>query len=134
MSEFDPIAYIKEVGGVVKFGSGVLGKSAIALGILLFGIVIAAARLHSDGAIIAALVLGAGVFFAWLFYVLRFASQHPDVAVLEGAEWSSFQRFQAAAKGFVPDLSDKAPVPLPGSQAALPGEPPLLTADEEGGL
>jgi hypothetical protein len=123
MSEFDPIAYIKEVGGVVKFGSGVLGKSAIALGVLLFGVVIAAARLHSDYAIIAVLIVGAIVFFGWLFHVLKFAEQHPDIAVLEGAEWSSFQRFQAAAKGYLPSPEDKKPILAPGTPDNLiPGE------------
>lgn len=114
MSDFDPIAYIKEVGGVVKFGSGVLGKSAIALGVLLFGVVIAVARLHSDGAIIAVVIVGATVFFGWLLYVLKFAEAHPDIAVLEGAEWSSFQRFQAAAKGYVPQEKQQ-PIIAPGS-------------------
>jgi hypothetical protein len=127
MTDFDPIAYIKEVGGVVKFGSGVLGKSAIALGVLLFGVVIAAARLHSDEAIIGALVLGAIVFFGWLLYVLKFASQHPDIAVLEGAEWSSFQRFQAAAKGYVPAPAEQRPTLPPGSSL-------LLTVDADGAV
>jgi hypothetical protein len=90
MTDFDPIAYIKEVGGVVKFGSGVLGKSSIALGILLVAVVIAVARLHSDGAIIGVLAVGAIIFFCWFRYVLKFAEEHPDIAVLEGAEWSSF--------------------------------------------
>lgn len=129
MVDFDPIAYIKEVGGVVKFGSGVLGKSAIALGILLFAIVIAAARLHSDGAIIGVLIVGAIVFFGWLFYVLRFASKHPDIAVLEGAEWSSFQRFQAAAKGFIPPaVSEQAPS---SNALAIVLSDPLKPKEEE---
>ncbi|MGB9234743.1 MAG: hypothetical protein WCC04_10040 [Terriglobales bacterium] len=115
MSDFDPIAYIKEVGGVVKFGSGVLGKSAIALGVLLFGVAIAAARLHSDIAIISVVIVGAVVFFGWLVHVLKFAEEHPDITVLEGAEWSSFQRFQAAAKGYVPSPDDKKPALAPGT-------------------
>ena len=121
MPDSDILNTIKEVGGVFKFGSGVLGKSAIALGVLLVAVIIAAARLHSDGAIIAALILGAVVFFGWLIYVLQFASKHPDVAVLEGAEWSGYQRFQAAAKGYTPVLPGKA-VPLPGSESLLPGD------------
>jgi len=128
MSDFDPIAYIKEVGGVVKFGSGVLGKSAIALAILLFAVIIAAARLHSDGAIVAVLIIGAAVFFGWLFYVLKFAAKHPDIAVLEGSEWSSFQRFQAAAKGYLPASTEQRPTLAPGSSIPLLDNP---KADDE---
>jgi len=119
MPDSDILNTIKEVGGVFKFGSGVLGKSAIALGVLLLGIVVAAARLHSDGAIIGALILGAVVFFGWLLYVLRFASKHPDIAVLEGAEWSGYQRFQAAAKGYIPSVSEQRPTLAPGSTLSL---------------
>lgn len=121
MADFDPIAYFKEVGGVVKFGNGVLGKSAVALAILLAAIVIAVFRLHSDSAIVGALLLGGLVFGGWFVCVLKFASDHPDVALLEGAEWTTYQRFQAAAKGFVPGPSDRIPTPLPGSAPdALP--------------
>ena len=44
--------------------------------------------------------------FVWLYKVLKFAGEHPDIAVLEGAEWSGYQRFQAAAKGFIPAASE----------------------------
>ncbi len=132
MSDFDPIAYIKEVGGVVKFGSGVLGKSAIALGVLLFAVAIGVARLHSDVAIIGVLVLGAVAFFGWFKYVLKFASDHPDIAVLEGAEWSSFQRFQAAAKGYVPTLEERQATTITGSQQMLTKENrPLDNSEQE---
>src|SRR4051812_6499898 len=94
----NPVEYLKEAGGIFKFGSGVLGKSAIALGVFLISIGIAVSRLHSDIAIISAIAIGGLFFFVWLFYVLRFAEKHPDVAVLEGSEWSGFQKFQAAAK------------------------------------
>lgn len=113
---FNPIAYIKEVGGVLKFGSGVLGKSAVALGILLFAIIIGAWRLHSDGAILGVIGLGVVVFLGWFFYVLDFAGKHPDVALLEGGEWTGFQRFQAAAKGFIPSQAEQQLTIADGSQ------------------
>src|SRR5262252_7670791 len=102
MPESEILNSIKEIGGVFKLGSGVLGKSAIAIGILLIAVIVAAARLHSDAAILAVIALGAGALFLWLHRVLKFAGEHPDIAVLEGAEWSGYQRFQAAAKGFIP--------------------------------
>jgi hypothetical protein len=114
MSEFDPIAYIKEVGGVLRFGSGVLGKSAIALGVLLIAVAIAAARLHSDSAIICVIVIAAIVFLGWFGCVLWFAGNHPDVAVLEGAEWSGYRKFQAAAKGYIPSSEEQRPSLSPG--------------------
>jgi hypothetical protein len=106
---------VKEVGGVFKFGSGVLGKSAIALGVLLIAVIVAAARLHSDGAIIAVIAIGAVIFFGWFAYVLKFAADHPDAALLEGAEWSSYHRFQAAAKGHIPSPAEQQPTLSPGS-------------------
>jgi hypothetical protein len=129
--DFDIINSIREVGGVFKFGSGVLGKSAIALGVLLLGIVIATARLHSDGAIIGVLILGAAAFFGWLIYVLRFASKHPDIAVLEGAEWSGYQRFQAAAKGYIPSIEEQRPTLAPGSALSLTASPDAIAKDGE---
>lgn len=131
MPDSDIIDRIKEVGGVFKFGSGVLGKSAIALAVLLVAVIVAAARLHSDGAILAVIGVGAVIFFAWFAYVLRFASNHPDVALLEGAEWSGWKKFEASAKGFVPQLPEKEPAPMPGSQAVLPGSKLTLNGNSE---
>src|SRR2546422_1203811 len=91
------VSVVKEVGGVFKFGSGVLGKSAIAVGIIMLAAFVAVFRLHSDISIIGVILIAAAVFFIWFFYVLAFVAKHPDLALLEGAEWTGFQRFQAAA-------------------------------------
>ena len=121
MSDFDPIAYIKEAGGAFKFGSGVLGRSSVALGVLLVAVIVGAARLHSDWAIFGMVALGAVIFFVWFIKVLKFAREHPDVTVLEGGEWSSYQRFQAAAKGFIPGPDDRTATALPAAtQDVLP--------------
>jgi hypothetical protein len=122
MADPDLISYAQHIGAAFKLGSGLLGKSAIALGLFLVVAIVAVFRLHSDWAIIATLVFAAIVFFIWFFPVIRFAEKHPDAALLEGAEWSGFQRFQAAAKGYIPSLPDKEPSLLPGSQPALPPE------------
>src|SRR6266404_2958850 len=111
--DFNPIQYLKEIGGVFKFGSGVLGKSAIALGVLLFAVLIAVWRLHSDLAIIGTLVAGAIFFFLWFYRVLKFASDHPDLALLDGAEWTGWKRFEAAAKGMIPAPEERQPIPAP---------------------
>ena len=98
----DFVACVKEVGGALKFGTGILGKSAIAMGVLLIAVIVAVARMHSDSAIIVAIILGCLVFIAWFLFFLRFAGLHPDVALLEGAEEFGRKRFEAAAKGFMP--------------------------------
>ena len=133
MPDSNFVEYLKEAGGIFKFGSGVLGKSAIVLGILMGAVAIGAWRLHSDVLIIVAIGSGAVIFFGWLFPVLIFASKHPDVALLEGAEWSGYQRFQAAAKNYVPALPDKEPSFLPGPQSLLPsdGDPEVSEEDEQ---
>lgn len=115
MAEFEFLNTMKEFGGVFKLGSGVLGKSAIALGGLLVSVVIAVARLHSDSSIIAVIVIGTFIFFGWFGLVLKFAGDHPDAALLEGAEWSGYQRFQATAKGYIPKEAEKEPTELLGS-------------------
>jgi hypothetical protein len=124
MSNSDIINTVKEVGGVFKFGSGVLGKSAIALGILMIAVIVAAARLRSDGAIIAVIAMGALIFFAWFAYVLKFAGAHPDAALLEGAEWSGYQRFQATVKGLAPSAVDQHLTLPTGEQAPSVPEAP----------
>jgi hypothetical protein len=123
---------VKEVGGVFKFGTGVLGKSAIALGVLLIAVIVAVARLHSDGAIIAVIIIGAALFFGWFAYVLRFAGDHPDAALLEGAEWSSYHKFQAAAKGYTPTQAEQQPVLAPGSNLQLIAERTNSKESDEG--
>jgi len=124
MPDSDFIAQLKEVGGVFKFGSGVLGKSAIALGVLLIAVIVAVSRLHSDMAILATIIIAVLLFAGWFRYVLKFAGEHPDVALLEGAEWMGWKRFEAAAKGYIPKIPEKEPTSLPGTpQSALPANP-----------
>ena len=111
--DFNPLSYLKEIGGVFKFGSGVLGKSSIALGVLLLAVLVAVWRLHSDLAIIGTLVIGALFFFLWFYRVIRFASEHPDLALLDGAEWTGWKRFQAGAKDLNPSPEELVPTSSP---------------------
>jgi hypothetical protein len=121
------MASAKEVAGVFKIGTGVLGKSAIAMGVLLIAVIVAVARLHSDSAIILAIVLGCLVFIAWFLFFLRFAGLHPELVLLEGAEGMGGKRFEANAKAFIPHPSEMTQnqshgrTPPPGS-----GGPELL--------
>jgi len=119
MADGNPLWFIKEVGGVLKLRSGLLGRSAIALGFWLVVILAAVLRLHSDWAIIGVIVIGAVGFFVWFFPVIRFAQSHPAEALLEGAEWSSFKMFQASAKGYVPPPEEQSLASTPGSESQL---------------
>jgi hypothetical protein len=92
----------KEVASVIRLGSGLLGKSAIVIGLFVICIGIALLRLHDDAYIMGALVFGAVVFFAWFIPIIRFADKHPDAALLEGAQWAQHQKDQLAAKGLHP--------------------------------
>lgn len=123
--------YLKEIGEAFRLGSGVLGKSAIAIGILIAVGGLAIFRLKSDGAILVALGVIIVAFFLWFFPVIRFVDKHPDAALLEGAEWRGWKQFEASAKGYVPQLPEKEPMPLPGSQAALPGSKLTLPGSSE---
>jgi hypothetical protein len=116
MSDDEPrlISYLKQIGETFRLGSGVLGKSAIAVGILIVVGGIAIYRLKSDEAILVALAVIVIAFFLWFFPVIRFVDKHPDAALLEGAEW---MQFQTTAKGYIASLADQVPAPPPGTEA-----------------
>jgi hypothetical protein len=113
MADSNPLWLMKEIGGVLKLGSGLLGKSAIALSIWEGIILIAVVRLQSDWAIMSAIALGGIGFFVWYFPVISFAKKNPAEALLEGAEWSGFQRYRAEAKGYMPSANDLQQQSLP---------------------
>jgi hypothetical protein len=119
MADSDPSSYVKEVGAAFRLGSGVLGKSAIAIGLFIVVGGIALFRLHSDEAILGALVVIALGFFLWFFPVLRFVERNPDAGLLDGSEWTGFKRFQASAKGYIPDTSNPEPTTPTGTDFAV---------------
>ena len=126
-----PFNYIGEVGRVFRLGTGVLGKSAIAVGLFIVAGCIALWRLKSDGAILLALGILAFVLFARFFPIMLLGRKNPGAALLEGAEWTGWQRFQAAAKGFLPSPADIQPTSAPGTPEPLvPGTP--TDGEEEG--
>lgn len=103
MKADNPFSMVQEIVGVIKLGNGLLGKSAIVLGILMLCVCVSVFRLHSDPAILGALGLGALFFFAWFGPIMFFANRHPAEAFLEGSQWAEHQRFQLAAKGYTPE-------------------------------
>jgi hypothetical protein len=113
----NPINYLKEIGAAFKLGSGVLGKSAIALGLLMVVGGIAVFRLKSDSSILLALIAILGAFFLWFFPVIRFVEKHPEAALLESADWMEYHRFQATAKGYLPNATDQIPAFPIGSES-----------------
>ena len=119
LDDSNPISYLREIGAAFKLGSGVLGKSAIAVGILLVVGGIAIFRLKSDNAILIALAVVFTAFFLWFFPVMRFVGKHPESALLESAEWIEYHRSQAAAKDYKPTPADRVPAFPPGSQGLV---------------
>lgn len=109
----DTFTALKEVASVIRLGSGLLGKSAIVLGLLILCVGVAFFRLHDDRYIFGALAFGAVIFFAWFIPIIRFADRHPDAALLEGAQWAQHQRDQMAAKNFRPTRDDLRMISTP---------------------
>ena len=121
MGNDSPFAIFQHVGQITKLGSGLLGKSAIILGVLLAAGVVAIARLHSDIAIIVTVVLLAIFFFCWFVPIIKFSHEHPAEALLEGSQWAAHQQFLATkgdgvlllARGDDPATDMKAGKPAP---------------------
>lgn len=125
MPENNPIPpYIREMGGVFKFGKGVMGKSTIALVTLLVVGGVAMCRLPPAGVIIVFLILVA-ITIAWFCKIEKFAVQHPDLAVLDGAEWRRWKVFEASAKNPGEAIDTQAelgnPLPPPEKRKELEG-------------
>jgi hypothetical protein len=92
-------AAFKGYGGVFRWGSGLLGKSAIVVGPLVAGLLIVAWSFHSDSMKLAAMILSVGTFFFWYMPFLKFCDKHPAEALLDGIQWSEHHQMLLAAKG-----------------------------------
>jgi hypothetical protein len=120
----------QSAGGAFRFGKGIVSRSSVVL--LVFMIAVALTVLGLPGLWkLAGLGIGGAVYLIWYFASLRFTKEHPDLALLDGAEWSAWKKFEASAKG-VPALGDASPITNP--QLPAPTEVPSLPApeDEEG--
>jgi hypothetical protein len=127
MAEFDP-RLLKEIGGIFRFGRGALGRSAVVIVVLIVAVIVGALRAKSDIAIISALLIGVAIFLIWFFRVLQFAEKHPDIALLEGGEWTGWKRFEARTKS-IEHLSFEEQ--LPSSDVSIPELPTALRAKIE---
>ena len=99
MTETSRFAVVGEIASVIRRGSGLLGKSAIILGILMVAIVVVAYRVAGNWAILATPLVGALIYYPWFFYILRFAKSNPDSALLDGRDYTEHHRMLLAAKG-----------------------------------
>lgn len=105
---------LAEAGQAVRFGSGVLGKTSYAVIVLLILWAIIIWRLGDNAALNATLFaagfVASGVFLWWLRATHRFAENNPAQAMLDGAEFTAYKRFEAEVKGGpTPTLSDARP-------------------------
>jgi glycerol-3-phosphate acyltransferase PlsY len=96
MDESPMFASAKGIATLIRRGSGVLGKSAIVMGVLVLGICIAPFRLHSDDAIIKVFILAGILFFLWFFPIIVFAYKKPAEILLDSASWLEHQQFLSA--------------------------------------
>ena len=98
----DVIRRIAEAGKGVKFAKGVVGKTGHAmLGVLaLWGLIIwrLEGPIQSNSALLGAGLVGTIVFVWWTLATQRFAERNPAQAMLEGAEFLEYKRFEAQTK------------------------------------
>lgn len=87
----------------VRLGRGVVGKTGHAmLALLAVWAVIAwrwSGNLWGDVGLVLAGLVATGVFVWWVKSTQDFAERNPAQALLEGAEFLEYQRFEAQAKG-----------------------------------
>jgi hypothetical protein len=99
----DIINKIAEAGRGVRLGKGVTGKTGHAILALLAIWAIALWRLGpslvQSAAVLLAAIAATSVFVWWTRATQAFAERNPAQAMLEGAEFLEYQRFEAAAKG-----------------------------------
>ncbi|HEV8333801.1 MAG TPA: hypothetical protein VGQ22_20425 [Steroidobacteraceae bacterium] len=99
----------------VKFGRGVVGKTSYAM-LALFGLWALILFRLSDNLIVDALLLGAGVavtlvYMWWVKKTQKFAVENPGLAMLEGAQFLEYQKWEAGIKGLPPLNSPRIPDP-----------------------
>jgi len=118
---------LTEKFGHVKFPPGVIGKSSyVGIALLVLWAIIAV-RLANDTWFSPLLMVGliATIFVVWLVWsTQRFAERNPGQAMLEGAEFLEYHKFEVQAKG-LPHIGSS---PL----TTDPGKPPPQITDDRG--
>ena len=121
-SIIDPTAWVAkltEAYGRIKFPRGVVGKTSHAMIALLILWAIIAVRLSSNSLADPLLVVGliaTAVFIWWTRSTQRFAERNPGQAMLDGAEFLDYYKFDVQTKGLPP--AGHAPL------ITDPGKPP----------
>lgn len=130
MSEDSPTKILEQIsqtaGGAFRFGTGVMGKSAVLLFLLLSILGLAIWRLASVAALVGLALVAVASFFVWFFAMLHHSHKYPETALLEGAEWTAWKRFEATSK------LEHGPRPqLPGPDPEVGKLPPPSEAEIE---
>ena len=92
-----------ESGRNIKFGSGVSGKTGRMMYAVLAAWAVILTRL-SDNLILDAILVAVGLLVSllgawWVRSTQKFAERNPAQAVLDGAQFIEYKRFEAEAKG-----------------------------------
>ncbi|MGY4469333.1 nitrogen fixation-related uncharacterized protein [Bradyrhizobium sp. LB9.1b] len=110
--QFDPATWIKrltESYSSVRFPRGVVGKTTHAMlglialwALILWGM---SENLTKDAALLGAGLVITGVFIWWVKTTQAFAERNPAQAMLDGAEFIEYKKFEAQAKGLPPSVT-----------------------------
>ncbi len=102
----DPLAFLSRLGETfqgVKLGRGYVARSGTAmLGVLAVWAVIAwrwTDNLVMDGGLLLVGAIATGAFLAWSKSTRDFARDNPAQAMLEGAEFVEYKKFEVQAQG-----------------------------------
>lgn len=114
----------ESAGGAFRFGRGIVSRSSVVVLVFMVAVVVAEYGLRDDYLRLAALGMAAVVFFVWHFASLRFTAKHPDIALLDGAEWTAWKRWEMTAKGL--------PAPPSGPAISNPDLPLIAPDDDQG--
>lgn len=109
----------------VKFGRGVVGKTSYAT-LALFGLWAIILFRLSDNLILDALLLAAGgavtlIYLWWVNRTQKFATENPGLAMLEGAQFLEYQKWEAEIRGHPPLSAQRIP---PDNQPAIESRGP----------
>ena len=98
---------ILESGRNIKFGSGVSGKTGrmmyLVLGLWIFILARLGENLPLDAIFIGVGILASSLAAWWMRSTQKFAERNPAQAVLDGAEFIEYKRFEAQTKGLLPN-------------------------------
>jgi hypothetical protein len=99
----DILTRIGETFSGVKFGRGVVAKTGHAMiGLLIVWCVVAwrwTDNLAADGGLLLVGTIASCVFLRWMSSTQAFAERNPAQAMLDGAEFLEYRKFEEQAKG-----------------------------------